>query len=237
MWRRYAGAALIVQAVVLAGCDSEQATPNAASDRPVPALDPSLVPVAGPERVVLAFGDSLYAGYGLAEGESLPDLLEADLRAGGMNATVVNAGVSGDTTAAGRQRFAFALDSLQRAPDLILLGLGGNDVLRQIPPQETRANLTAILELAKERGIPVVLTGMQAPPNLGPDYSARFNAIWPELAERYGAALDPFILDGVIGRRTLMQADFIHPTAEGIVIIAERLAPIVVRKLEAQSVG
>lgn len=233
MWSRYAGAALLIQALALTGCDSERVTTPVARDLPTPAGDAVVAPVPGPERLVLAFGDSLYAGYGLADGQSLPSLLQGDLREQGINATVVNAGVSGDTTAAGRRRFAFALDSLERAPDLILLGLGGNDVLRQIAPAETRANMEAMLDEAKRRGIPVVLTGMQAPPNLGPDYATAFNRIWPDLAQDYGSELDPFILQNVIGQAGLMQTDFIHPNAEGVAVIADRLTPILTRELKA----
>ncbi|MEG8024317.1 arylesterase [Sphingomonas aurantiaca] len=181
----------------------------------------------GPQRLILAFGDSLYAGYGLDRGQSLPDAVQARLRKDGINATIVNAGVSGDTSAAGRQRFAFALDNMTRKPDLILIGLGGNDVLRQISPEETRANMTAMMDEAKRRAIPVMLTGMMAPPNLGPDYTRAFNAIWPDLAKRYDAALYPFILDGVIGDGRLMQADRVHPNRTGVDRIAARVAPVV----------
>jgi acyl-CoA thioesterase-1 len=185
------------------------------------------VPVTGPKRLVLAFGDSLYAGYGLQRGQSLPDRVQERLRAAGIDARVVNAGVSGDTTAGGRRRLAYTLDRLERAPDLVLLGLGGNDVLRQVPPAETRANLVAMLDELKRRKIPVVLTGMMAPPNLGPDFAGRFNAIYPELAKTYGAALDPFILQGVIGNRALMLPDGVHPNAAGVTRIADRVAPVV----------
>lgn len=185
----------------------------------------------GPQRLILAFGDSLYAGYGLDRGQSLPDALQNRLRRNGINATIVNAGVSGDTSAAGRQRFAFALDNMKRKPDLVLIGLGGNDVLRQIAPDETRTNMTAMMEEAKRRGIPVMLTGMMAPPNLGPDYTGKFNAIWPDLAKRYDAALYPFILDGVIGDGRLMQADRVHPNRTGVDQIATRVAPMIERAL------
>ncbi|KQM91005.1 GDSL family lipase [Sphingomonas sp. Leaf22] len=190
-------------------------------------------PVAGPERLVLAFGDSLYAGYGLARGDSLPDDLQDALRADGINARVVNGGISGDTSAAGRQRLAYTLDRLDRKPDLVLLGLGGNDVLRQIPPAETRANFVAMLEELQKRGIPVVLTGMLVPPNLGPDYAATFNRIWPDMAKRYDATLDPFILAGVLGDRALMLPDGIHPNAQGVDRIVARLGPVVAGRLRA----
>ncbi|WP_425475235.1 arylesterase [Sphingomonas silueang] len=187
--------------------------------------------VAGPERLVLAFGDSLYAGYGLARGDSLPDDLQDALRADGIDARVVNAGISGDTSAAGRRRLAFTLDRLERKPDLVLLGLGGNDLLRQIPPAETRANFVAMLDELQRRDIPVVLTGMMVPPNLGPDYAAQFNRIWPDLAKRYDAVLDPFILAGVIGNRQLMLPDGVHPNAQGVDRIVTRLAPVVAKRL------
>lgn len=188
----------------------------------------------GEERLVLAFGDSLYAGYGLGKGEGLPEQLQNELRRQGINARVVNAGVSGDTTAAGRQRLAFALDNLPRKPDLVLIGLGGNDALRQIAPAETRSNMEAMLGEVKKRGIPIALTGMMAPPNLGPDYAAAFNPIWPDLAKRYDAPLYPFILDGVIGNRALMLPDGIHPNAQGVERIADKLAPLIGSRLRAE---
>ena len=187
--------------------------------------------MSGPRRIVLAFGDSLYAGYGLGRGESLPAMIEQRLRARGITATLVNAGVSGDTSAGGRRRLAYTLDRLERAPDLVLLGLGGNDVLRQMDPAETRANLEAMLDELERRNIPVVLTGMVAPPNLGPDFAKRFNGIWPDLAREHQASLDPFILQGVIGDRALMLPDGIHPNARGVARIADRIAPLVEERL------
>jgi acyl-CoA thioesterase-1 len=219
---------LMVQIMLLTGCDKtpDAAMANNSAATAAAATTAPVTPVArpaGPERLILAFGDSLYAGYGVARGQSLPDAIQAGLRRDGINATIVNAGVSGDTTAAGRQRLTFALDNLARTPDLVMLGLGGNDVLRQIAPAETRTNMDAMLAELKKRGIPVVLTGMRAPPNLGPDYAGPFDAIWPDLAKRYDAALYPFILDGVIGQPQLMQDDHVHPTADGVAAIAGRL--------------
>jgi acyl-CoA thioesterase I len=236
---RLAAAGALVQALALAGCDQLSTT-----TRDLPAEPPEAPPAAaappaeaprpaGAERLVLAFGDSLYAGYRLDRGQSLPDVLQARLRAQGINATVVNAGVSGDTTAAGRRRLAFSLDNLPRKPDLVLLGLGGNDVLRQIPPAETRANLTAMLDELRRRGVPVVLTGMVAPANLGPDYAPAFNAIFPDLAARYHVDLYPFILDRVITDPALMLDDRVHPNARGVTQIAERVTPIVAKRLGA----
>jgi acyl-CoA thioesterase-1 len=225
---RYAAAAALGQALMLAGCDRPPApTPAATATVTAAARRP-----AGPERLVLAFGDSLYAGYGLDRGQSLPDAVQARLRRDGINATIVNAGVSGDTTAAGRQRLAFVLDNLPRKPDVVLLGLGGNDVLRQLPAAETRANMTAMLDELHKRGLPVVLTGMKAPPNLGADYVTAFDRIWPDLAKRDQAGLYPFVLDGVIGDPKLMQADRVHPNRAGVARIADRLTPLVAAELK-----
>jgi acyl-CoA thioesterase I len=225
---RYGAAATILQAALLISSCGQPAVDNAAA----PATVTKRIEVAGPERLILAFGDSLYAGYRLAPGESLPDELETQLRLHGINAKVINAGVSGDTTAAARTRLVFAIDKLPRKPDLVMLGLGGNDVLRQIPVAETLANLTAMLDELKRRDIPFVLTGMLAPPNLGPDYVGAFNAIWPGLARQYDAPLDPFILDGVIGNRGLMLDDGIHPNAKGVDKIAQRITPIISHALQ-----
>ncbi|MEP6786458.1 MAG: arylesterase [Sphingomonadales bacterium] len=189
------------------------------------------VEVKGPERLVLAFGDSLYAGYGLKRGESMPAHVETLLRQQGINAKVVNAGVSGDTTSAGRKRLTFVLDKLPRKPDLVMLGLGGNDVLRQLPVAETRANMVAMLDELRRRDIPVVLTGMRAPPNLGPDYVGQFDTMYPDLARKYRADLDPFVLAGVLGDRRLMLPDGIHPNAKGVDVMAARIAPIVAGRL------
>ena len=202
--------------------------PKAADAPPVDTPRP-----IGDERLVLALGDSLFAGYGLDKGQSLPARLEGKLRAAGINATVINAGVSGDTSAAGRQRLAFALDQLRRAPDLVILGLGGNDALRQLPAAQTRAEMTAMMDELKRRNIPVLLTGMRAPPNLGPDYAAAFEPIWPDLAKRYGAGLYPFILDGVITDPALMQRDGVHPTAAGVERMADGIAPLALKALPA----
>ena len=126
---------------------------------------------------------------------------------------------------------------MARKPDLVMLGLGGNDVLRQIAPAETRANMAAMMAELDRRGIPVVLTGMKAPPNLGPDYTGPFDAIWPDLAKRYDAALYPFILDGVIDQPTLVQADHVHPTAAGIAVIADGVTPVLARELASIDTG
>lgn len=170
----------------------------------------------GPERRILAFGDSLLAGYGLEDGESYPDRMEQALRARGVNARIANAGVSGDTTAAGLQRLDFTLKSQSAKPELVIISLGGNDMLRSLPPAETRANMEAILKRLQAEKIPVVLLGMLAAPNLGRDYAQGFNPIYPQLADKYHAVLVPFFLQPVIDKPDLLQGDHVHPTAIGI---------------------
>lgn len=230
-WKRSYGVALAVgQLLLLSGCSSEAPAPTQ------PSVETTTAPVETPrpqgaERLILAFGDSLYAGYGLGDGESLPAQLQNELRGQGINATVVNAGVSGDTTAAGRQRLAFTLDNLARKPDLVILGLGGNDALRQLSATETRANMVTMMDELKRRDIPVLLTGMRAPPNLGPDYAKAFEPIWRELAKQYGAGLYPFILEGVITDPQLMLADGIHPSATGVGKMADAIAPLAAKQL------
>ena len=210
--KSYGGA--LAAALLLTGCggaDQPAAPPSQAAADPLPE-----VPVMGAERRILALGDSLFAGYGLERGAGYPEMLEKALRARGINARIANAGVSGDTTAGGLQRLEFTLDNQQAPPDLVLISLGGNDVLRGLPPAQTRENLEAILKELQRRGIKAVLMGMLAPPNLGADYRAAFDAIYPTLAKRYDAALVPFFLQPVIGQPALVQPDRIHPTAQGI---------------------
>lgn len=166
-------------------------------------------------------GDSITAGYGLAAGEELPVQLQQALKSHDIEAIVENAGVSGDTTAGGLSRFDWAV---QGQPDLIVIALGANDGLRGIDPADTRRNLAAIIEQAQSRGASVLLAGMLAPPNMGADYGASFNAIYPELASTHDVLLYPFLLDGVAADPVLNQQDGIHPNAEGARIIAGRLA-------------
>ncbi|MFW5633693.1 MAG: arylesterase [Erythrobacter sp.] len=217
-------------ALALAACGEEAADdttvpPASGAARTPDAQEPPPIPVMGPQRTILAFGDSLFAGYGLEEGESYPARLEQALRAKGVNADIANAGVSGDTTAAGRQRLAFTLDGLEEKPDLLILELGGNDMLRGLSPAETRANLAAMLEELQARDIPVLLMGMRAPPNYGPDYQRDFDAIYADLAQEYGAELVPFWLASIYENPNLFQADRIHPTAQGIEELVEATLP------------
>lgn len=185
------------------------------------ATAPERKEVAGPERHILAFGDSLFAGYGVGLTHSYPTKLEYALRDRGINAIVTNAAVSGETSAAGARRFAFALDAQQVKPDLVMLELGGNDMLRGLQPAETRANFKQMLEEAKKRDIHVLLMGMRAPPNYGPEYQAEFDALYGDLAKEYGAKIVPFWLEAIYDKPNLFQQDRIHPTIEGIDLLVE----------------
>jgi acyl-CoA thioesterase-1 len=183
------------------------AGPGHAADRPV--------------RIVV-LGDSLSAGFGLAAPDALPAKLERALKAKGHNVTIENAGVSGDTAAGGLARLDW---SVADGTDAVILELGANDALRGADPKQTRASLEAIIRKLKERRIAVLLAGMLAPRNLGPDYATAFDAIYPDLAAEHGLILYPFILDGVAGDRALNQGDGIHPTAAGVDIMVKGLLP------------
>ncbi|MBX9662195.1 arylesterase [Novosphingobium sp.] len=210
----------------LAACSKPAPAPEALQTSAAPAI-----PADAP--VILAFGDSLYAGYRLAPGEGYPPRLEAALNAAGTPVRVVNAGVSGDTTAAARERLAFTLDNQKVKPSLVLVGLGGNDMLRGLPPAETRANLDAILTELDKRQIPAMLTGMLAAPNMGKDYVSAFNPIYPALATKHKAPLVPFFLQAVIGNDALMLDDHIHPNAEGVNRIVAATKDDVAKALKA----
>lgn len=215
----------------LAGCGSAEAPAAAVAGKNDRVEAAPVAPADAP--LVIAFGDSLYAGYQLGPKEGLAPQLQAALAADGRMVRVQNAGVSGDTTAAGRQRLSYVLDNAKAKPALVLLGLGGNDMLRGIGPDQTRANLDAMLAELKRRGIPVLMTGMIAAPNLGSDYASKFNPIFPELADKYGASLYPFILDNVVTDKSLMLGDNMHPNAKGVKIVAASLAPLVEQALPA----
>jgi acyl-CoA thioesterase-1 len=227
----YAGALLLLQGLAAcAGENDPQAAASEAATQSAGASAAATTPAAD-SKLVLAFGDSLYAGYGVKSDESFPAKLEKALVAQGIATKVVNAGVSGNTTAAALSRLAFTLEGLERKPDLAMISLGGNDMLRGIDPAETRANLTKICEELKRRGIPILLTGMIAAPNMGRDYVDRFNAIYVDLAKTYGATLYPFFLDGVIMDRTLMLPDHVHPNPKGIDVIVGKVEPLVAKSL------
>lgn len=236
----YGGLLPLIQ--LAAACSADPSAQNqaaAAPDNaaPAPVSAPARTHAQAPSadaRLVVAFGDSLFAGYNLDVDKGFAPTLERALAAKGVKARVVNAGVSGDTTAAGLQRLAFTLDGLPRKPDLVVISLGGNDMLRGLDPRETRDNLDAILSELKTRGIPALLTGMLAAPNLGPDYAAAFDPIYPDLAEKYRVPLYPFLLDGVLGQRALQLPDGIHPNAKGVEVMVDHVAPLVERALTAE---
>lgn len=195
------------------------------------ALAAGTAPAGAEPLTLVALGDSLTQGYGLPQGEGLVPQLQAWLDASGADVRVVNAGVSGDTTAGGRSRLDWALEP---GTDAVMVALGGNDLLRGIDPANSRANLDAILAEVTRRGLPVLLVGMEAPGNYGPDYKAAFDAIYPELAETHGALLVPGFFDALLdgsddpaAMRPWMQADGIHPNAEGVRRIVAALGPAV----------
>ena len=194
-------------------------------------LSMAMVLIAIPPRAadageirLLTLGDSLSAGYGLALGEGFSDQLGAALSGAGLDVVVLNGGVSGDTTAGGLARLDWMLSD---APDAVIVELGANDGLRGLDPDQTLANLDAILNELDERGIPVLLTGMLAPPNMGSEYGEDFNGLYVLLADRYDVVFYPFFLEGVAGKPALNQADAIHPNAEGVAEIIRRILPSV----------
>jgi acyl-CoA thioesterase-1 len=180
---------------------------------------------AAPVKIV-ALGTSLTQGYGLPPGTEIPAVLQDALKAKGIDATVINAGVSGDTSAGGLSRLDW---SLADHPNAAIVELGSNDALRGIDPASTEKNLSAILTKLQAAHIPVLLLGMRAPKNFGPEYEAKFNAIYPKLAHRFNALLYPFVLDGVALNPKLNQKDGIHPNPAGVKIIVGKLIPDVLK--------
>lgn len=183
-------------------------------------------------KKLMVFGDSLTAGYGLPRGEAFPVKLQERLKQEGAEVEVLGQGVSGDTTAGGLSRIEYAL---KKNPDYVILELGGNDMLRAIDPAVTRANLTKIMEILKARQIPVLLAGMRAYGNLGPDIDSAYVKMYKELAEKYDCVLYPFFLDGVVADRALNLDDGIHPNQKGIAVIVDRILPAVAELLDKPS--
>ena len=219
--RRVGTAVAVLACTGLAACgardDGTQALERVTggTDGP-PVAAPS--PARGP--LIVALGDSLTAGRGLDADQAYPALLERELRAEDRDVTVVNAGVSGDTTAAGLRRAEWALAGDVR---VVIVALGGNDGLRGLPVDQMKRNLDEIVSLATSRGIAVLLVGMEAPPNFGATYTAQFREVFHELAREHDVTFMPFLLDGVAGDPALNQADGIHPTAAGTAIVAEHV--------------
>lgn len=173
---------------------------------------------------LVGFGDSLMAGYQLAPSESYTAQLEAALKAKGHNVTITNAGVSGDTTSGGVSRIDW---SVPDGTDGVILELGANDALRGIAPEQSEKNLDAMLSRLKERGIPVMLAGILAPPNMGGDYAEKFNPIYKRLADKYSVPLYPFFLDGVTTVPGMQLEDGMHPNAKGVAVMVEHSLPMV----------
>ena len=215
MRRRLALAAVALVAIAACGSRSpdEQQTPAAPPSIRQPATSTS-------RPRVVALGDSITAGLGLPPEQAYPARLQQKLDVEGLKYEVVNAGVSGDTSAGGLSRLDWALDGDVR---FLIVALGGNDALRALPPEELRQNLATIIERAQAKHITVVLAGMEAPRNFGRDYIVRFHQVYPDLAHKYNVALVPFLLQDVAGIDRLNQRDGIHPTAEGAEIVARNI--------------
>lgn len=214
----------------LLGCDQSPATTSSSAPPAISASQPSseelslhdpvpATPTDNRPRIV-AFGDSLTAGLGVSPAQSYPTQLQKRLEALGYSYQVVNAGVSGETTAGGLRRVPWILAG---KPYMVILELGGNDGLRGLSLPETRSHLDAIIRRFKEARVPILLVGMKLPPNYGEEYTDRFEAMYRELATTHALPLLPFLLEGVGGEKTLNQGDGIHPTAEGYRIVVENV--------------
>jgi acyl-CoA thioesterase-1 len=173
---------------------------------------------------ILALGDSLTAGYGLEPSDAFPVKLEAALKARGHEVTIINGGVSGDTAVDGAARLEWSLTDDVKA---VIIELGANDALRGLPPAQAEAAIDSVLAELNERKLPVLLTGMRAPPNMGPDYQEEFDGMYLRLAGKHGAMLYPFFLEGVAADAALNQGDGIHPNPAGVDIIVSRMLPSV----------
>ena len=178
--------------------------------------------------IVLMLGDSLTAGYNLPPGHAVPDYVQTQLRNTGKHVRVINGGVSGDTSAGGLARLSWMLNT---KPDLVVVELGANDALRGLRPEQTRQNLDGILEALHKRNIPTILAGMRAPLNMGANYGHAFDALYPELAEKWHVPLIPFFLEGIITKPALLQKDGMHPNEKGAKAIAKHILPWIIDAL------
>ncbi len=193
-----------------------------------PVIPPATASVeTAQDTVIVAFGDSLFSGYHLPREEGFAPALERALVANGIRARVINAGIPGNTSAQGLQRLGTVLDDLDRKPDLVIVGLGANDMLRGFDPATARANLEAILLVLKQRGIPAMLTGSLAVEDRSKGYAANFDSIYPQLAGKYDVPLYPFFLQGIVEHPDLMLADELHPSGRGVAEIVRRILPTV----------
>lgn len=232
MWPFLRGTACVLAPCVLFAACRQAPEPTVAGQPAVPAL--TRQPGAGDRPRIVILGDSLTAGYGLAREEAFPSILQALLEQQGYRYEVVNAGVSGDTTAGGLRRLEWSLAGDAR---VLVVALGGNDALRGLPPAEMKRNLEEIVRRSRARGTRVLLAGMEAPPNLGPQYTVAFRQAFRDLAREQEVSFLPFLLVGVAGDPSLNQADGIHPNAPGARAVAEHvlgaLAPILDDTLRA----
>jgi acyl-CoA thioesterase-1 len=221
---------LIIFCGFTAGCDQSYQTPQST---PTASTSTANTPNSTQdERIILAFGDSLTAGLGVSTRESYPSQLEARLHAMGYSYRVINAGISGDTTAGGVRRLDWAIKT---KPDVVILALGANDGLRGIPLNEVRTNLGQMIKRLKTESIPVVLAGMKLPPNYGPMYTVGFSNLYAQLARENDIPLIPFLLEGVAAHPELNQEDGIHPTAEGYRRVVDNILPVLLPLLTNQS--
>jgi len=234
---------LCLSLIALCGCDrgSAPSSPSPSSSPPRDSVGPRLetevtaqpgqpkVQVSAERPRIVAFGNSLTAGLGVAPDQSYPAHLQRALDAAGYAYRVVNAGISGETTAGGVRRVSWVLNSM---PAIVILELGGNDGLRGLSLKETQANLERIIQQLQQASVTVVLAGMKLPPNYGQDYTAGFEANYYALAKKYHLTLIPFFLDGVAASSSLNQADGIHPTGEGYRLIVEKVFPVLEQLLK-----
>ncbi|MES1241103.1 MAG: arylesterase [Acidobacteriota bacterium] len=232
MRRTLSIAVLFLLPAMITACGQGETETTTAMPAARPAPAPPRPPVAAAavrtEPVVVFLGDSLTAGYGLEESQAYPTLVKASLEKAGHPVRMVNAGVSGDTTAGGLARLDWLLS---QKPDVVVVGLGGNDGLRGLPLAEIEKNLREIVRRSKASGARVLLLGMQIPPNYGPEYAKGFAEIYPRIAKEMDVPLVPFLLEGVGGVARLNQADGIHPTAEGQVKVAATVTPYLEKML------
>jgi acyl-CoA thioesterase-1 len=217
-------------ALAALACGAPRADEEPRADASAPATSKAAAPATARPRIV-ALGDSLTAGLGLPPVAAYPALLQERLTAAGIEFEVVNAGVSGDTSAGGLERLDWALQGDVR---VLVLALGANDGLRGLPVDQLQRNLAQVIERAQARGITVILAGMEAPPNYGRDYIAGFHTVYPALAKQYDVAFVPFLLEGVAGSQALNQPDGIHPTAAGARIVADNVWAVLKPIVEAQ---
>jgi acyl-CoA thioesterase-1 len=231
--RTWATAVLATLALVCAGCGSreiERPVETAREPASIPPRPAATAPDSRPR--IVALGDSLTAGLGLSPDEAYPTLLQLRLNEAGLAYQVVNAGVSGDTSAGGLRRLDWALEGDVR---VLIVALGGNDALRGLPIEELRRNLAEIIDRARDRKVDVILAGMEAPPNFGREYTAAFRAVYSDLGRRDGVTLVPFLLDGVAGIESMNQRDGIHPTSAGARRVADNVWTALKPLVEKQS--